>query len=115
MPCNRIATPATGRPFPVARPFGVERCWKRGPGGDRAPGQFLRLSHPHAPRSVARSHELGLRLRHLRRPTAALGNGDGCLLYPPRRDPNKATAPCLDASINSSRWVILRGGIEDYE
>lgn len=43
------------------------------------------------------------------------GNGDGRFLYPPRRDPNTATAPCLDAPINSIRWENLRDGIEDYE
>jgi hypothetical protein len=43
------------------------------------------------------------------------GNGDGRFLYPPRRDPNTATEPCLDAPINSIRWENLRDGMEDYE
>ena len=43
------------------------------------------------------------------------GNGDGRFLYPPRRDPNAASAPCLDAPINSIRWENLRDGMEDYE
>jgi hypothetical protein len=43
------------------------------------------------------------------------GNGDGRFLYPPRRDPNTATAPCLDGPINSIRWENLRDGMEDYE
>ncbi len=43
------------------------------------------------------------------------GNGDGRFLYPPRRDPNTATTPCLDGPINSIRWENLRDGIEDYE
>lgn len=43
------------------------------------------------------------------------GNGDGRFLYPPRRDPNTATEPCLDDPINSIRWEQLRDGIEDYE
>ena len=43
------------------------------------------------------------------------GNGDGRFLYPPRRDPNTATAPCLDGPINSVRWENLRDGLEDYE
>jgi hypothetical protein len=43
------------------------------------------------------------------------GNGDGRLLYPPRRDPNTATEPCLDDPINSIRWQNLRDGMEDYE
>jgi hypothetical protein len=46
---------------------------------------------------------------------APWGNGDGRFLYPPRRDPNRATAPCLDAPINSLRWENLRDGMEDYE
>lgn len=43
------------------------------------------------------------------------GNGDGRFLYPPRRDPNTATDPSLDAPINSIRWENLRDGMEDYE
>jgi hypothetical protein len=43
------------------------------------------------------------------------GNGDGRFLYPPRRDPNKSTEPCLDGPINSIRWENLRDGVEDYE
>lgn len=43
------------------------------------------------------------------------GNGDGRFLYPPRRDPNTATDPCLDAPISSIRWENLRDGMEDYE
>ena len=43
------------------------------------------------------------------------GNGDGRFLYPPRRDPNTAQEPCLDAPINSLRWENLRDGMEDYE
>jgi hypothetical protein len=43
------------------------------------------------------------------------GNGDGRFLYPPRRDPNTATTPCLDGPINSIRWENLRDGMEDYE
>ncbi|MCP5525256.1 MAG: DUF4091 domain-containing protein [Verrucomicrobiales bacterium] len=43
------------------------------------------------------------------------GNGDGRFLYPPRRDPNTATEPCLDAPISSIRWENLRDGMEDYE
>ena len=43
------------------------------------------------------------------------GNGDGRFLYPPRRDPNAATEPDLEAPINSIRWENLRDGMEDYE
>lgn len=43
------------------------------------------------------------------------GNGDGRFLYPPRRDPDPAQAPCLDDPINSLRWENLRDGMEDYE
>ncbi len=43
------------------------------------------------------------------------GNGDGRFLYPPRRDPNAVTAPCLDGPISSLRWENLRDGLEDYE
>jgi hypothetical protein len=43
------------------------------------------------------------------------GNGDGRFLYPPRRDPNTASEPCLDEPISSIRWEQLRDGIEDYE
>lgn len=43
------------------------------------------------------------------------GNGDGRFLYPPRRNPNTSTAPCLDGPINSLRWENLRDGMEDYE
>ena len=43
------------------------------------------------------------------------GNGDGRFLYPPRRDPNNATEPCLDGPISSIRWENLRDGMEDYE
>ena len=46
---------------------------------------------------------------------SAWGNGDGRFLYPPRRDPNTAQTPCLDAPINSVRWENLRDGMEDYE
>lgn len=43
------------------------------------------------------------------------GNGDGRLLYPPRRDPNRATEPLIDDPIPSIRWECLRDGAEDYE
>jgi hypothetical protein len=43
------------------------------------------------------------------------GNGDGRFLYPPRRDPNTASTPCLDGPITSMRWENLRDGMEDYE
>ncbi len=43
------------------------------------------------------------------------GNGDGRFLYPPKRDPNKASEPALDDPINSIRWENLRDGMEDYE
>jgi hypothetical protein len=43
------------------------------------------------------------------------GNGDGRLLYPPRRDSNASAAPCLDGPIHSLRWENLRDGMEDYE
>lgn len=43
------------------------------------------------------------------------GNGDGRFLYPPRREPNRDNAPCLDEPINSMRWENLRDGMEDYE
>jgi hypothetical protein len=43
------------------------------------------------------------------------GNGDGRFHYPPRRDPNTATAACLDEPVNSIRWEDLRDGMEDYE
>lgn len=43
------------------------------------------------------------------------GNGDGRFLYPPRRDPNTAQAPCFDGPVNSFRWENLRDGLEDYE
>ncbi|MDH7502131.1 MAG: DUF4091 domain-containing protein [Verrucomicrobiota bacterium] len=43
------------------------------------------------------------------------GNGDGRFLYPPRRDPNVSSEPCLDGPINSIRWENLRDGMEDYE
>ncbi|MEN3000434.1 MAG: glycoside hydrolase domain-containing protein [Armatimonadota bacterium] len=43
------------------------------------------------------------------------GNGDGRLLYPPRRDPNTATEPIVDDPIPSIRWECLRDGAEDYE
>ncbi len=43
------------------------------------------------------------------------GNGDGRLLYPPRRDPNTATEPLIDDPIPSIRWECLRDGAEDYE
>lgn len=43
------------------------------------------------------------------------GNGDGRFLYPPRRDPNAVSTPCLDEPINSIRWENLRDGMEDYE
>ncbi len=43
------------------------------------------------------------------------GNGDGRFLYPPRRDPDAAQEPCLEAPINSVRWENLRDGMEDYE
>jgi hypothetical protein len=43
------------------------------------------------------------------------GNGDGRFLYPPQRDPNESTEPCLDGPINSIRWEYLRDGMEDYE
>jgi hypothetical protein len=43
------------------------------------------------------------------------GNGDGRLLYPPRRDPNSGQEANLDGPINSMRWENLRDGMEDYE
>ncbi len=43
------------------------------------------------------------------------GNGDGRLLYPPRRDPNTSFAPVIDDPIPSIRWECLRDGAEDYE
>jgi hypothetical protein len=43
------------------------------------------------------------------------GNGDGRFLYPPRRNPNLQSPPCLDEPINSLRWKNLRDGMEDYE
>jgi len=43
------------------------------------------------------------------------GNGDGRFLYPPRRDPNKATEPYMGDPISSVRWEALRDGMEDYE
>jgi len=43
------------------------------------------------------------------------GNGDGRLLYPPRRDPNTATEPIIEEPIPSIRWECLRDGAEDYE
>jgi hypothetical protein len=43
------------------------------------------------------------------------GNGDGRLLYPPRRDPNTATEPVIEEPIPSIRWECLRDGAEDYE
>lgn len=43
------------------------------------------------------------------------GNGDGRLLYPPRRNPNTATEPALQGPIDSIRWENLRDGMEDYE
>ncbi|MCS6923686.1 MAG: DUF4091 domain-containing protein, partial [Fimbriimonadales bacterium] len=43
------------------------------------------------------------------------GNGDGRLLYPPRRDPNAADAPVIADPIPSMRWECLRDGAEDYE
>ena len=43
------------------------------------------------------------------------GNGDGRLLYPPRRDPNTATDPVIEEPIPSIRWECLRDGAEDYE
>ena len=43
------------------------------------------------------------------------GNGDGRFLYPPRRNPNTSTEPCLDEPVNSIRWEQLRDGVEDYE
>ncbi len=43
------------------------------------------------------------------------GNGDGRLLYPPRRDPNRASEPAIEDPIPSIRWECLRDGAEDYE
>ena len=43
------------------------------------------------------------------------GNGDGRLLYPPRRDPNRARDPVIADPIPSFRWECLRDGVEDYE
>ncbi|MBI4658613.1 MAG: DUF4091 domain-containing protein [Verrucomicrobia bacterium] len=43
------------------------------------------------------------------------GNGDGRFLYPPRRNPETSSEPCLDEPINSLRWENLRDGMEDYE
>ena len=43
------------------------------------------------------------------------GNGDGRLLYPPRRDPNASDDPVIADPIPSIRWECLRDGAEDYE
>ncbi|MCS7300530.1 MAG: DUF4091 domain-containing protein [Fimbriimonadales bacterium] len=43
------------------------------------------------------------------------GNGDGRLLYPPRRDPNASNEPIIADPIPSLRWECLRDGAEDYE
>lgn len=43
------------------------------------------------------------------------GNGDGRLLYPPRRDPNVPAPPLITDPIPSIRWECLRDGAEDYE
>ncbi|MDW8051833.1 MAG: DUF4091 domain-containing protein, partial [Armatimonadota bacterium] len=43
------------------------------------------------------------------------GNGDGRLLYPPRRDPNTSDEPVVAPPIPSIRWECLRDGAEDYE
>jgi hypothetical protein len=43
------------------------------------------------------------------------GNGDGRLLYPPRRDPNASDEPVIADPIPSIRWECLRDGAEDYE
>jgi hypothetical protein len=43
------------------------------------------------------------------------GNGDGRLLYPPRRDPNASDEPLIADPIPSIRWECLRDGAEDYE
>lgn len=43
------------------------------------------------------------------------GNGDGRLLYPPRRDPNASDEPVVADPIPSIRWECLRDGAEDYE
>ncbi|MCS7089225.1 MAG: DUF4091 domain-containing protein [Verrucomicrobiota bacterium] len=43
------------------------------------------------------------------------GNGDGRLLYPPRRDPNSATEPVVEGPVVSCRLANLRDGMEDYE
>jgi hypothetical protein len=43
------------------------------------------------------------------------GNGDGRLLYPPRRDLNEVTEPVIEDPIPSIRWECLRDGAEDYE
>lgn len=43
------------------------------------------------------------------------GNGDGRLLYPPRRNPNTAKTPLIADPIPSYRWECLRDGVEDYE
>ncbi|MCX7992581.1 MAG: DUF4091 domain-containing protein [Fimbriimonadales bacterium] len=44
-----------------------------------------------------------------------LGNGDGRLFYPPRRDPNASGEPIIADPIPSLRWECLRDGAEDYE
>ena len=43
------------------------------------------------------------------------GNGDGRFLYPPAKDAETNSSPCLDGPVNSVRWENLRDGMEDYE
>jgi hypothetical protein len=42
-----------------------------------------------------------------------LGNGDGCLLYPPSRE--KPEKPLIAGPVNSLRWEMIREGLEDRE
>ena len=41
------------------------------------------------------------------------GNGEGRLLYPPRKD--KPQEPVIEGPVNSIRWELLREGLEDKE
>jgi hypothetical protein len=43
------------------------------------------------------------------------GNGDGRLLYPPNKDPNRDKTKFLSGPLNSIRCEVLRDGVEDYE
>ncbi len=45
----------------------------------------------------------------------AWGNGDGRLLYPPNRDPERNHSRILEPPVPSIRWELLRDGIEDFE